>query len=261
VPVVLAVIVGNAYSLVQNVGKSSFPVSHTVPLRDDGLTVSLNGGDANVHGVASPADSARVYGTVRYDLARPAVHFRAGDVGLDCPGIDMGNCSLSATVDAPAGATLTVNSGGGDVSAYGLAASDTLATDGGTLAVTGDTADLTATSGGGDMTVSRVSGARVALSSDGGTITGSMVTALVVTAGSGGGDVTLTFTTVPQHVQVNSDGGTVRIVVPYQAQGYIVNETPDGGTTGGIGTQSGSPDVITVNSGGGDISVTEQPAS
>jgi hypothetical protein len=154
-----------------------------------------------------------------------------------------------------------VRSGGGDVSAYGLAGPDTLATDGGTLTVTGDTADLTATSGGGDMTVSHVSGAHVALSSDGGTVTGTTVAAPVVTAGSGGGDVTLTFTTVPRHVRVDSDGGTVRIVVPYQAQGYIVNETPDGGTTAGIASAPGATDVITVNSGGGDISVTEQPAS
>jgi hypothetical protein len=262
VPVALAVIAGGAFSLVQSVGKSSFPVSYTVPLRDGGLTLNLNGGEATVRGDGTSAGSARVHGTVNYDLARPAVRVSAGTLGLACPGIDMGNCSLSGTVDAPAGATLTVNSGGGDLSASGLAAPDTLDSDGGTLTVTGDTADLTATSGGGDITVGQVSGARVNLSSDGGAVTGAMVTAPLVTVGSGGGDVTLTLTSVPHRVQVDSDGGTVRIVVPYRVQGYIVNETSDGGTTAGIQSpQSGTTDLISVNSGGGDITVTEQPAS
>jgi hypothetical protein len=261
VPVVLVVIAGNGFSLVQNIGKGSFSVSDTVSLRDGGLTVNFNGGDATVRGGASSAGSARVYGTVNYDLARPAVRTGPDTFSLACPPIDVGNCSLSGTVDAPAGATLTVNAGGGDLSAYGLAGPDTLDSDGGTLTVTGDTGDLIATSGGGDLNASQVSGAHVSLTSDGGTVTGTTVTAPQVTVGSGGGDVTLTFTAVPRDVRVISDGGTVKIVVPYVPHGYIVNETPDGGTVTGIQSSRGATDVITVNSGGGDINITESPAS
>jgi hypothetical protein len=103
VPVVLVVIAGNAYSLVQNVGKSSFPVSSSIPLADNGLTVSFHGGTGTVHGVASLAGRAQFHGTVNYDLARPAVHLGPGNLGVDCPGIDLGNCSLNATDTSPRG--------------------------------------------------------------------------------------------------------------------------------------------------------------
>jgi hypothetical protein len=259
VPIVAALIAFEAFSLVGPIGKGSFRVNHSGQLRKGELTLSLNGGDATIREGTSPVGSVRVSGTVDYQLSRPTVRFEPGSVRLACPGIDLGNCSLNGTVDvnAPAGAALTVYTGGGNLSASGLVGPDTLNTDGGTLTVSGEAGGLTAETGGGNVTVGQVSGAQVTLNSDGGNVNGTELKTPQVNVTSGGGDVTLKFArgAVPRDVQVNSDGGDVTIDVPTAAGGYRVYENSDGGTVAPFTSRPHSTNVITVNSGGGNITV------
>ena len=258
VPVVLVVITANAYSVVQNLGKGSFPVpdtSLTVP--SSGLVVSLGGGNATVRG-DSPTSAAHLSGTVSYALARPSLHVRAGDISLSCPFIDTGNCNLNATVDAPASAAVKLTTGGGDLSVSGLSGAVSASTDGGNVTASRLTADVTVSTGGGDVTVSQLSGT-VSLHTDGGNITGSAITSAYVSAATGGGDITLTLTRPPRDLTVRTDGGNVTIVVP-KGVAYDVQAHTDGGSVSkNVQTTSTPTYQISATSGGGDITI--EPAS
>lgn len=256
VPIVFLIFISNGFSVVTASGTGSFPVSGTVPLPAGKLTLSFGGGGGTLRGSNAPSAMARVAGTVLYHLKRPTLRMVAGNISLDCPGIDQGNCSLNAAIDVPAGTILTVTTGGGDLSAAGLADGGTLDTNGGNLTVTGAAGDLALDSGGGDVSANRVSGPAVSISADGGNIGGSAVSAATVTATSGGGDVTLTFTTIPRDLRVNADGGNVTIVVPPGT--YAVTTNADGGNLANtISSTEGASNTITVSSGGGDISLSE----
>jgi hypothetical protein len=256
VPIVFLIFAANGYSLVSNIGTGSYPVRATIRLPDGKLTMGLGGGDATLRGSEALSAMAQVTGTVDYHLARPSLRLTAGDISLDCPGVDTGNCSLDATIHVPARTALTVATGGGDLSATGLAGDATLSTDGGNLTVAGATGDLTLATGGGDVSASNVSGHVLAISANGGNIGGTAVAAPIVTATSSGGDVTLTLTTIPRNLQVNTDGGNVTIVVPPGS--YSVTTNTDGGNlTHTIRSTVRATNVINVSSGGGDINLSE----
>jgi hypothetical protein len=256
VPIVLLLFVAAGFSLVGDVGTGSYPVSETLPLPDGKLALSLNGGDVTLRGSNELSGTARVAGTVSYHFARPTLRMSADAFSLHCPIVDTGNCSLDAAVDLPAGTALTVSTGGGDLSAAGLAGDDTLSTNGGNLTITGAAGNLALTSGGGDVSASHVNGPVVAISADGGNIGGNAVSATRVTADSGGGEITLTFTTVPRDLQVSSDGGDVTIVVPPGSY-YVSTNTGGGNLNHSIGSTPGAPNFINVSSGGGDISLSQ----
>ncbi|HEY6792827.1 MAG TPA: DUF4097 family beta strand repeat-containing protein [Trebonia sp.] len=260
VPIVFLIFITNGFSAVTAVSQGSFPVSGTVPLPAGKLTMNFGGGGGTLRGSDVPSAMARVAGTVMYRIWRPTLRLAAGDISLDCPVVDEGNCSLNATIDVPARTTLAVTTGGGDLSASGLADGATLDTDGGNLTVTGAAGDLVLASGGGDVSADRVSGPVVSISASGGNIGGSAVSAATVTADSGGGDVTLTFTTIPRNLQVNADGGNITIVVPHGSYAVIANA--DGGNlANSIPAAKGALNAITVSSGGGDISLSESPSN
>jgi hypothetical protein len=77
---------------------------------------------------------------------------------------------------------------------------------------------------------------------------------------SGGGDVTLAFTQVPQNLQITAEGGNVTVILPPGRATYNLS-LPD--TQGGNVTypsslvNSKSHDRITIDSGGGDITVSQ----
>jgi hypothetical protein len=260
VPVVLVVITANAYSVVQNLGKGSFPVPDTaLTVPSSGLAVSLGGGNATVRGDASLTSTAHLSGTVSYALERPSLHLRAGNVSLSCPFIDGGNCDLSATVDAPERAPLKLTTGGGDLSVSGLSGAVSASTDGGNVTASRLTADVTVSTGGGDVTVSQLSGT-VSLHTDGGNITGTAITSAHVSAATGGGDITLTLTRPPRDLTVSTDGGNVTIVVPAGVAYDVVQEYTAGGSASkSVELSSTSPYKISATSGGGDITI--EPAS
>jgi hypothetical protein len=256
VPVVLTIIAYNGYDLVLNTGEGSFPVHDVVPVVASGLTVNLGGGAATVRGGAAAAGAAVVSGRVTYHLGRPSVHQEAGDIGLDCPWFDEGNCSLDATVAIPSGTALTMTTGGGDLTASGLTAGTTLHTDGGNITLSDTDGPLSLTSSGGDVAVSNVKGNAATIFADGGNINGTGVDIPSFVATSSGGDVTLTLTAIPSDLQVSADGGNVTIIVPRGH--YDVSYKPDGGSVNSsVKSYHDSQNVITLASDGGDISLSE----
>jgi hypothetical protein len=258
VPIVLAVIAYNGYDLVLNVGKGSYPVSYSVPVAADGLTVNLGGGAATVRGGTSAAGVARVSGTVTYHLGRASVSREAGNLGLDCPWFDEGNCSLNATVTLPRNTPLTMTTGGGDLTASDLTGGARLSTGGGNINLTGAVGPLSLSSSGGDVTVSDVSGPTATISTFGGNDNGTGVAIPEVSARTYGGDITLKFAAAAtlDSLNVTTLGGNVTIIVP-PGDYHVIYNTDSGRPHVPIKNDPKSPDVINVTSEGGDISITE----
>jgi hypothetical protein len=161
--------------------------------------------------------SARLAGTVHYGLFRPRVTRSGNEVNVNCPGISS-NCGLAATLDVPRLAGLTLSSGGGNLTVPGVAQAVNLTSDGGNVRVSGVPDAATVRTGGGNLTAGDMGGA-------------------------------LKFTT---------DGGDVNIIVPRGATSYRVSTTADRGDDRVTVPQSASSgDQITVDSGGGDITISE----
>jgi Putative adhesin len=221
----------------------------------------------------------------------------SANVNLDCPANFSGNCGVNANLDVPAQTGITLWSNGGDITASGFSSGMTLWADGGNVTVSNligqlhlDTGggDLTGTAltgtlqvnteggnvnagdwigtgtmrldtGGGDLSLNGLNG-NFQLATEGGNVDASGVTAATSATQSGGGDVTLTFTEVPKSLTITAEGGNVTLILPPGDTKYDIS-TPDtaGGnvTIPGSLTASNSPHTITIDSGGGDITVSQ----
>jgi hypothetical protein len=233
VPVSLALIGWTAFGAVAAVGTGKYTFSTPLNVSGGKLTADVDNGDVTLE----PGQKATLAGTVTYSLVRPDLTVTKSGVSYRCE-IPTGNCGVNATLTVPSSAdSIVLSSSGGD------------------LAVTaGITSNLTLNSDGGDITASGLTGTTDLLSG-GGDIGASGVTAADVTARSSGGDVTLTFTKIPRDVQVDSGGGDISIVVPPGS--YQFAATSDGGDVSPFPNDTASHDVITADSDGGDITVSE----
>jgi Toastrack DUF4097 len=241
VPVCLLLIANTGLSLVANVGQGSYPVGYTVPAAARSLAVTLSGGQLTVTGAAS--GPARVAGTAHYSLVR--AHLTEGvtaggaRVGYECV-FPYGNCDLDAAVTAPAGLPVTAHTDGGDVQ------------------VTGTAGPVTLTTGGGNVSASRVAGP-LTVETDGGNVQATGITAAVTTVHTGGGDIDITFATVPRDVHVAATGGNVTINLPRgDAEYHVISSTGGGNTTDTVNRNTASPNLIAVDTGGGDITIQYQ---
>jgi hypothetical protein len=257
VPVILAFIGLNALSLVADVGTASFPVSRTIPVDHGRLVASIDGGDFTVQ-QGQAGDAARLTGTVQYSLVRPDFAVSGADITLHCR-LFLGNCGLNATLTVPPGAALDLASGGGDMRLSNIESAVTLASAGGDVSLSGAGAVARVTTGGGDLSDSGAQGI-LTFDTAGGDVDGSGLLSPHVTVYSGGGDVTLAFTRVPAYIYVDSSGGDIDIVLPRTATEYAIAATPSGGDYSAPGVPlnvATKANLITVKSGGGDISITE----
>ncbi len=259
VPVMLALIGWLGFTVVDQSAHGSFPLSvGNIPVEGGQLTVGVNSGDVTVQ--QGQGDTARLTGTVQYGLFSPhvtkAITADGAEVGVNCPTINSGNCGLSATLDVPRLTSLTLSSGGGNLTVPGVAGSVNLTSDGGDVAVSGIPGQATVSTGGGNLTAGDLAG-HLQFTTDGGDINGTGLTAPTLNAGSGGGNVTVAFTKPPTTLDITSDGGDVTVLLPRDQTAYNVSTTPDGGdsnvsvrTTGSI-----TADTINVGSGGGNITI------
>ena len=236
------------------------------------------------------------YGLVRPSISEFTTPTSA-NVNLDCSANINGNCGVSAHLDVPVQTGVTLWSNGGDIAASGFSSGMTLWADGGNVAVSNLTGhvqldtgggDLTGTAltgtlqvnteggnvnagnwsgtgtirmdtGGGDVSVNGLTG-NFQLATEGGNVDASGVTAATSTTQSGGGNVTLTLIQVPKSLTITAEGGNVTVILPPGDTKYHIS-TPDtaGGnvTIPGSLTASNSPHTLTIDSGGGDITVSQ----
>ena len=236
------------------------------------------------------------YGLVRPDVSEASTS-AGTNFGVNCSSVYDGSCNVNATLDVPPRTAVTLSSNGGDIQASGFSSGMTLwagggnvtasdlaghlqlDTGGGDLTASGLTGDLELTAeggninasnlassstmrldtGGGDLTANGLTG-DFQLTTEGGNTDAETLASQVVTVQSGGGNVTLAFTRVPENLQITAQGGNVTVILPTGGTTYDIS-TP--GTAGGnvsIPTSLvnlGSADKITIDSGGGDISVSQ----
>jgi hypothetical protein len=165
---------------------------------------------------------------------------------------------------------LNLDTGGGNLYASQLDESSTLQHDSGTLqlgteggnvavgAITAPGADIQ--SGGGNVTISTAldDSKLLQILAEGGNVLASGVTAPDADIDSGGGGITLTFAQVPHNLQLTAEGGDITVVLPAGDARYRIIADTEGGSINAMPQNDPTAtNVITVNSGGGDISITE----
>jgi hypothetical protein len=257
VPVALALIGWNAFSLVALIGRASFPINTSIPVQDGHLVASTGGGDITVHQDQARSDKARLTGTVQYSLVRPHLTIDGAGVHLDCR-LPTGNCGLSATLDVPRDTAVQLASEGGNMQVNGIDSDVTLDSGGGDVTVSGVGGIADVATGGGNLTASDLGSIRQ-FSTDGGDVNGTDLFAPRVTTESGGGNVTLVFTRVPAYLNITSDGGDISILLPRGSARYDItsNSATDGGAYSAQVPLSSSGNTITFDSGGGNVSISE----
>lgn len=261
VPLALLLIGWTGFSLVAQLGQASFPVSYSVPVHGGQVTADISGGDLTLRQVPGSA-AARLTGTARYSLVRPdltrAVTAAGTVLAYHCR-IQVGNCQMNATLDVPGRTAVSLSSGGGDLSVSDFAGTLTVSSGGGNLTASNLAGDLLLSTSGGDVNACGLAG-QVQLSTGGGNVSGQGVTAPHVTVQSDGGDISLTFTQVPSDLQISAGGGNVTVILPSGAAKYRITASAGGGNTNigsSVPVSSSSGHTITVDSGGGDISISE----
>src|SRR5271166_4685821 len=239
VPIALALIAATGFSIVTAIGQGSFPVNASIPVQDGRLVASTGGGDITVHQEQTRSATARLVGTVQYSLVRPRLTISGDGVHLDCR-LLTGNCGLNATLDVPPDTVVNLASEGGNMQVNGIDRAVTLSSD-----------------GGGNLTASDL-GSTLRFSTDGGDVNGNGLFAPQVTTYSGGGNVNLVFTRAPANLSITSDGGDINIVLPPGSTSYAITSSTDGGDySHQVPTSKSSSHTITVDSGGGNVSIAE----
>jgi hypothetical protein len=250
-PVLIVLIGFLAFSAVTELSQASYPVRIALPVRDGQMTVNVDSGDITLRQSAA-GQQAELTGTAYYSLFRQNVTVSGSTVSYAC-NFAFGNCAFNATVSVPAATAVSVFTGGGDVTVPRFAGRLALNSDGGDVTAGRLSGDLDLATGGGDLTASAAAGS-LAVNSDGGDVVIGAVTALQPAIRSGGGDVVLTFTSVPDNLQVNSDGGDVTLILP--RADYRIDANADGGSySSAFGDDSSAQRSVTVDSGGGDITL------
>jgi hypothetical protein len=280
VPVALAVIgagvAGWASGAITGLTRQvSHPVALSVPVKGGHVSVTADNADVTLS--SSTGDRIRVRGTLRESLVRPTFSWQSTAAGLalhsQCR-VPTGNCSLEYAITAPAGFPVAVTDSSGELNASGL---------GGTVALSDSSGDLGASdlagnirldnnSGGitasglagnirldnssGDITVSGLTGDLRFQDNSGGIVVNGLAGTDVIGSDSSG-DITLTFTKVPERVQVRDSSGGVTLVLPPGGTAYDVNASASSGSAVvTVPRNSSSKHVITVVDQSGDITVT-----
>jgi hypothetical protein len=157
---------------------------------------------------------------------------------------------------------LQMDTGGGDLTGTGLTGTLQIATEGGNVNA-GDWATTHGTmridTGGGDLTANGLAG-NFELSTEGGDVNADGVASALAGMDSGGGNVTLTFTQVPQNLQITAEGGDVTVILPLASTTYAISTPDDQGaniTYPQSLFSSKSSNKITIDSGGGDITISQ----
>ncbi|HXW86901.1 MAG TPA: DUF4097 family beta strand repeat-containing protein [Streptosporangiaceae bacterium] len=296
VPIALALIGWTGFSFVGLVARNSYPFTYPVQVHDGQVALNVSGGNVTLRQALGPSallTGTVQYDLIRPGLTE-RMSASGLDVGVvNCLGVGSG-CGLNAALDVPARTGVELWSDGGDISVSGFTSSLTLWAQGGNITASNLSGDLRLDTGGGDVAGSGLTGdvqvtadggninvgdvgGTVRLDTGGGDLAGSgfsgplqllaeggnislnAVASQQVNAQSGGGDVSLVFTQVPTDLQITAAGGNVTVVLPPGGAKYNIVTQADGGNVSypGALASSSSPDTITIDSGGGDISIAQ----
>jgi hypothetical protein len=283
-PATLALVTWTGYSIVASTAQGSYTSSYTEAITGPALTMNVDGGDVDVQGGAA-AGSARLTQIVSYGLTRPdiqpavSVSHGADGTSINFASYDYSdNFSITGAAGIPARTAVSVSTNGGNATIGGIAApvsastnngsvtvsgitdGGTLSSGGGTITASGVTGDTTMLSGGGNVYADQVAG-NLEISTQGGSVQATGLATPDLSVDTGGGYVTLTLTVAPKNLQVDTESGNVTIILPPGSAPYDlkVNATgvdaPNGTVSDTVQSDPSAKNVITVNSGGGDVTI------
>jgi Toastrack DUF4097 len=277
VPVALALIGGVAFNAVAQADQVGFRVHFSAPVRGQRASVSVDNAAATV----SPGAGRRIWvrGTMRGSLTRPAFSWQPTAVGLalhsSCHIELGGSCTMNYDITVPGGMPVavsdssgdlnasdlhghvTLSAGSGDLGATGLSGTISLAGGSGDIAASGlDGGSVRLSDGSGDITTSGLSGRDVTISDSSGDIFVTGLAGTMVTSKNESGDITLTFTKVPQRVDVTDDSGDITLVLPSGPAAYQVHaDSASGDVSDTVHNRASSRNEIIASDGSGDITI------
>ena len=259
IPLALLAIGGTALTAVAYAGLGSYRVNLAVPAVGRTATVSMDNGDLNV--APGPAGQIRVHSILRYSLVRPSVSWRRSASGVVLHSrcrTPVGLCLLDYAVTVPAGVRSSVSDGSGDLFATGLTGSFTLNDGSGDITAARISGTPRISDQSGDISVTSLSGKRAVIKDDSGDITGVGVASRGLTVTDQSGDITVTFTKIPDRVQISDSSGDVTLVLPPGRTAYRVSASSSSGSaTINVPRSQTSPHLISVTSQSGDISISQ----
>jgi Putative adhesin len=280
VPIALAVIVIGAAGWASGAvtiftRQVSYRVAVNVPAAGGHASVTVDSADVTVR--SGTGDQIRVRGTLRGSLVRPTFSWRSTAAGLVLHGrcrVPAGLCSQRYAITAPASLPVAVTDSSGNLDARGLRGTVTLSDSSGDLGASGLAGDIRLKDGSGNITASGLTGG-IRLDNSSGDITVSGLTGGLrfqddsgnvavnglagtnVVGGNSSGDITLTFTKVPDRVQITDSSGNVTLVLPPGAAAYdVIASDSSGNSVIAVPRNSSSKHVIRVTNQSGDITVT-----
>jgi hypothetical protein len=253
----------------------SYRVAVSVPVTGDRINIAVYNADIAL--ATSASDRIQVHGTLRGSLVRPTFSWQSTAAGLALHShcrVPTGICSLRYAITAPARLPVAVTDSSGDLNVNGFHGTVTLSDGSGDLGAAGLAGNIRLDDGSGDITASRLTGG-VQIYDGSGDIGGSSLSGGVrfqdgsgdvvinglagttVSGHDGSGDVTLTFTKVPDRVQISDGSGDVMLVLPPGRTAYDVIATSSSGDTAiAVPRNSSSKHVIIVTDQSGDITIT-----
>jgi hypothetical protein len=282
VPVCLALVGALGLSLATDFAEGSYPVSRTIPAATKALTLNVTG---QLTIQPTRARQGTVTGKAMYSVLRSSVtEHTSGDattLGYGCEFFS-GNCGLDATVTIPSTiTTLTASSGGGDATVTGttgplnLSSGDgnlsvdhasgplALNTDSGDIRVSAITsAAMSASTGDGSLQATGVASPTISMNTNSGAISGSGIATTSISATSGDGSIVIAFSSVPRDVYVDTDSGSITLLLPPGPTQYHVAANTDSGniSDGSLPktTNAAAPNQISASTGDGNITISQQ---
>lgn len=280
IPIALAVIVIGAASWASG-AVSIFTrqvtnrVAVSVPVKGGHVSVTADNADVTLR--SGPGDQIRVRGTLRGSLIRPTFSWQSTAAGLTLHShcrVPTWDCSLQYAITAPARLPVAVTGLSGNMHASGLRGTVTLSVSSGDLGASHLAGDIRLNDGAGNLAASGLAG-NIRLDNSSGDIDASGLTGHIrfqddsgnvvinglagtdVVGSNSSGDITLTFTKVPDRVQVTDSAGNITLVLPPGAAAYdVIPSASSGNTVITVPRSSSSKHVIMVTNQSGDITVT-----
>ena len=253
-----------------------YSVGFSVPPAHGQVRVHSSNGDLTVQ--TGTGRRIVVHGQLSGSFVRPSFSHRSTPDGLSLnPECHVpGNCSVNLGISAPAGLPVSVSDSFGELNASGLH---------GTVALSDNTGDLTASrltgtlhlmnsfgtlsatdlagnirldNNSGDIEAAGVVG-DTRLQDSFGTISVTGLAAADVVASNNSGDISLTFTKVPQRVNVTDSFGSITLVLPAGPATYRVQTRNSFGSTAvSVPRSPSARNVITASDNSGDITIGTQ---
>jgi hypothetical protein len=265
-----------------------YRVAVNVPVKGGRVSVTADNADVTFRTSVSTGtgtgtgDQIRAHGTLSGSLVRPTFSWQSTAAGLvlhsQCR-VPAGVCSLRYAITAPAGlpiavtdssgklnasglrGTIALSDSSGDLGASGLAGNIRLDDNSGGITASGLAGNVRLDNSSGDIAVSGLTGDLRFQDNSGGIVVNGLAGTDVIGSDSSG-DITLTFTKVPERVQITDSSGSVTLVLPPGGTAYDVNASaPSGSTVVTVPRNSSSKHVITVTDQSGDITITRSAAT